>query len=108
MNDGLAYLLLFGIFAGCIWGAVSAVRTGMRSRFFFSYRLLEFPILMAGIVLALGPAMDWVQGKETIWAIRIASFAILCGACGILYTFGFLLGLRKRSRSEGIIGLTDY
>jgi hypothetical protein len=108
MTDGLFYLFLFGVFAVWIWAAVSAVRTGMRSQFFFSYRLLEFPILMAGFLLVFIPAMDWVLGKETIWAVRIASFALICGTAGILYTFGFLLGLRKRSRSEGIIGLTDY
>lgn len=108
MNDGLSYLLLFEVFAVWIWAAVSAVRAGMRSQFFFSYRLLEFPILMAGFLLVFIPAMDWVLGKETIWALRIASFALVCGTAGILYTCGFVLGLRKHSGNEGIIGVTDF
>ena len=108
MKDVLVILFLIGILAACIWAAVSTVRAGMKARFFFSYRLLEFPFLLATVLLVFGPVIDWFLGEETIWAARILALAILCAACAILYTFGFLLGLRKRSRNEGIVSLGDY
>ena len=108
MKVVLGSLFLVGLLAGCIWIAVSAVRAGMKARFFFSYRLLEGPFMMATIVLVIGPVFDWFQGEEIIWADRIWTLAILCTVGALLYTFGFLLGLRKRSRNEGIVSLGDY
>lgn len=106
MTVALGILVLFAIFAAGVWGMVISFRAGMKTKFFVSYSLLEFPFFMAAVCLG-GLLADWLLDRQADWGVRMWSVAIICAVCGILYTIGFLIGLRKRSRNEGIIGQTQ-
>ena len=107
MIDVLGYLFLLAILAVAIWIMVSVFRSGVKAKFFLSSGFLNPLCLITGIFL-FGSLLDWFLEKEIDWGARIWSYAIICAVCAILYTFGFLTGLLKRSRNEGIIGLGDY
>ncbi len=105
MTDALGFFFLFAILAAGVWGMAIAFRAGVKAKFFFSYGLLEFPFFLAAVCLG-GALVDWIYDEIVNWQARIWSYAIICAVCAMLYTIGFLLGLRRRSRNEGIIGQT--
>lgn len=93
---GFAVLMVAGI--------VRIVREGMEARFYFSAKLFQWPALLAFVFFVLYPALDWLRGREFEWVTRFWAVLAVSGIFVVLYSLGFLIGLRRRRKREGIVG----
>jgi len=99
------YYFLAAIFSGFVALLFTVVwRRGSKSDYFFSQQLFElivgYPLLVLGVML-IG---DWILGRPVKFSATITGVAIFTVGMFIIYTLGFLHGMRRRKKNDGIVG----
>ena len=78
-------------------------REGLKSDYFFSWHLGKYTLLFPATFLFMTGLENWIRGEPLFTLSEFLAVPIVFAGITVFYTFGFLHGMHRRRKNEGII-----